>query len=314
MHDPWLGTVRPATFATMAGLLATPSGPRRLRELLAGHRPVVAPGGYDALSARLIEEAGFAAVYMTGFGTAASLLGRPDIGLLTATEMIDNARRIAGCVAIPVVADADTGYGNPLNVIRTVRDYERAGVAGIHLEDQAMPKRCGHLAGKVLVPAAEMVAKIRAAVDARNDPDFVLIARTDARAVDGLDAALDRASRYLDAGADVLFVEAPEDESEIERIARTFAGVPLLFNWAEGGRTPPVSLDWLGQLGYRIVIFPIGTLLSAATAIRSFLATLVRDGSPTALLGSLPTIPEFVDTLGMNEIRELEARFSDHRD
>lgn len=295
----------------MARLLEAPSGPRRLRELLSAGRIVVAPGAYDALSARLVEEAGFPCVYMTGFGTAASLLGRPDIGLLSGTEMVDNARRIAGCVAVPVVADADTGYGNPINVIRTVRDYERAGVAGIHLEDQVMPKRCGHLSGKVLVPVGEMVAKVRAAVEARIDPDFVIIARTDARAVEGLQDALDRAARYLDAGADVLFVEAPEDDEEIEAIAHRFRGVPLLFNWAEGGRTPPVSLDILERLGFRIVIFPIGTLLSAATGMRAFLATLRNEGTPASMLAGLPGIPEFVDALGMAEVQGLEARYTD---
>jgi 2,3-dimethylmalate lyase len=295
----------------MSGLLQAPSGPRQLRTLLALSDPVVAPGAYDALSARLIEEAGFPAVYMTGFGTAASLLGRPDIGLVSSGEMIDNARRIAGCVAVPVIADADTGYGNPINVIRTVRDYERAGVAGIHLEDQVMPKRCGHLSGKVVVPPGDMAAKIRAAVAARADPDFVVIARTDARAVEGIHGALDRAARYLEAGADVLFIEAPENDEEIELIARTFAGVPLLFNWAEGGRTPPISLSRLSELGFRIIIFPIGALLSAATAIRSFLATLRRDGTPGAVLATIPTIAEFVDTLGMAEVRDLESRFGD---
>jgi 2,3-dimethylmalate lyase len=293
----------------MAGLLEAPSGSRRLRELLAGDVVVVAPGAYDALSARLIEEAGFPAVYMTGFGTAASLLGRPDIGLVSGSEMVDNARRISGCVAIPVLADADTGYGNPINVIRTVRDYERAGVAGVHLEDQMMPKRCGHLSGKVLVPAGEMAAKVRAAVAARIDPDFVVVARTDARSVEGLNAALDRAAQYLEAGADMLFIEAPENEEEISTIARAFTGVPLLFNWAEGGRTPPVNLARLGELGFRMVIFPVGALLSAATAIRSFLAALRRDGTPGALLTKLPTIAEFVDTLGMAEVRDLETRF-----
>jgi carboxyvinyl-carboxyphosphonate phosphorylmutase len=294
----------------MAGLLQAPSGPRQLRELLARGELVVAPGAYDSLSARLIEAAGFPAVYMTGFGTAASLLGRPDIGLVSATEMVDHARRIAAGVSVPVIADADTGYGNPINVIRTVRDYERAGVAGIHLEDQMMPKRCGHMSGKVLVPVGEMVAKVRAAVSARTDPDFVLIARTDARAVEGMDAALDRAGRYLEAGADVLFVEAPEDEEEVGVIARAFAGVPLLFNWAEGGRTPPVTADRLRQLGFRIVIFPIGALLSAAVAVRSYLATLRRDGTPEAVLPQLPTISEFADLLGMAEVRDLETRFA----
>lgn len=294
----------------MADLLHTPASPRRLRELLSGSAPVLAPGAYDALSARLIEAAGFPCVYMTGFGTAASMLGRPDIGLVTGTEMVDNARRIVGAVGVPVVADADTGYGNPLNVIRTVLDFERAGVAGIHLEDQAMPKRCGHLSGKVLVPQDEMVAKVRAAVSARTDADFVIIARTDARAVEGLEGALRRAAAYRDAGADVLFVEAPETEAEIERVAAELAGVPLLFNWAEGGRTPPVSLERLGELGFRLVIFPIGALLSAATAMRSFLDELRRDGTPAGLLAGLPTLPAFVELMGMPEVRDLEQRFS----
>jgi carboxyvinyl-carboxyphosphonate phosphorylmutase len=293
----------------MAGLLEASSGPRRLRQLLATGETVVAPGAYDALSARLIEEAGFPAVYMTGFGTAASLLGRPDIGLLTGSEMIDNGRRIAGCVGIPVIADADTGYGNLINVIRTVREYERAGVAGIHLEDQVMPKRCGHLTGKALVPAAEMVAKVRAAVAARTDPDFVVIARTDARAVEGMGAALDRAARYCDAGADVLFVEAPENTQEVERIADTFTGIPLLFNWAESGRTPPISMARLTELGFRIVILPVGPLLSAATGVRAYLARLREGGTPEAVLPDLPTIADFVDTLGMAEVRDLESRF-----
>ncbi len=292
----------------MAGLLHMPAPPRRLRELLAGPTPVLAPGAYDALSARLVEAAGFGCVYMTGFGTAAGLLGRPDIGLLTATEMVDNARRIAAAVGVPVVADADTGYGNPLNVIRTVSDYERAGVAGIHLEDQVMPKRCGHLSGKAVVAAEDMVAKIKAAVAARTDPDFVLIARTDARAVNGLDDALRRAGAYLDAGADVLFVEAPQSEAEVRRVAHEFSGVPLLFNWVEGGRTPPLTLQQLGELGFRMVIFPIGPLLAATAAMRSYLAQL-HDGVPSQRADA-PTLEQFVELIGMSEVRQLEQRFS----
>jgi carboxyvinyl-carboxyphosphonate phosphorylmutase len=305
-----LPVARARYVSLVADLLHVPERPRRLRELLAGAKPVLAPGAYDALSARLVEAAGFPCVYMTGFGTAAALLGRPDIGLVSGTEMVDNARRIAGAVAVPVIADADTGYGNPLNVIRTVRDFERAGVAGIHLEDQVMPKRCGHLDGKVLVPTDEMAAKVRAAVAARVDDDFMIIARTDARAVDGMDAALRRASAYLDAGADVLFVEAPESEAEIERVAGEFEGVPLLFNWAEGGRTPPVSLERLHQLGFSLVIFPIGALLSAATAVRAYLEALRRDGTPQGELAGLPTLGEFVESMGMPEVRDLEQRFS----
>lgn len=291
----------------MGELLGVPARPRGLRELLGAAEPVLAPGAYDALSARLVEQAGFSCVYMTGFGTAASLLGRPDVGLLTATEMVDNARRMAGAVGVPVIADADTGYGNPLNVIRTVVDYERAGIAGIHLEDQVMPKRCGHLSGKVLVPQEEMVAKVKAAVAARDDPDFVLIARTDARAVEGLEPALRRAAAYVEAGADVLFIEAPESEADVERIAQEFAGVPLLFNWVDGGRTPPVPLDRLATLGFRLVIFPIGGLLAATAAVRSYLDAL-RHGRMA--FERLPTLSDFVELIGMAEVRELEQRFS----
>ena len=192
----------------------------------------LAPGCYDPLGARLIEEAGFPAAYMTGFGTAAGRLGRPDVGLLTLSEMVDNARRIAEAVDIPVIADADTGYGNPLNVIRTVREYEAAGVAAIHLEDQVMPKKCGHMEGKELIAAGDMAAKVSAAVAARRSSDFLIIARTDACAVEGLSGALARAQQYRDAGADVLFVEAPQSTEEIRDIAKRFAGVPLLFNYA----------------------------------------------------------------------------------
>jgi 2-methylisocitrate lyase-like PEP mutase family enzyme len=245
---------------------------------------------------------------MTGFGTAAGLLGRPDIGLLSGTEMVDNARRIAGAVTIPVVADADTGYGNPLNVIRTVTDYERAGVAGIHLEDQVAPKRCGHLSGKQVIAQHDMVAKIKAAVAARNDPDFVHIARTDARAVHGIDEALRRASAYLDAGADVLFVEAPQTEAEIERVAREFAGIPLLFNWVDGGRTPTLGMQQHGELGFRLVIITIGPLLSATAAMRSYLDDLRRGILPEA--ADAPTLQQFVEFIGMPEVGELEQRFS----
>src|SRR5215471_10643282 len=200
-----------------------------LRKLLEGSEPILAPGAYDALSARLIEAAGFTAVYMTGFGTSASLLGRPDVGLLGMSEMVDNARRIVQAVGVPVIADADTGYGNPLNVVRTVHEYEQAGVAAIHIEDQVAPKKCGHMEGKQLVPVEDMLAKLRAAVAARRT-DLVLIARTDARAVEGMDGALQRAKLYREAGADVIFFEAPQSEAEIETVAKQLAGVPLLFN------------------------------------------------------------------------------------
>ena len=297
----------------MADLLRTPPAPRaRLRALLAGPGPVVAPGAYDALTARLVEQAGFDVVYMTGFGTTASLVGRPDVGLLTATEMADNARRIVAAVDVPVIADADTGYGNAVNVVRTVQTYEQAGVAGLHLEDQVMPKRCGHMSGKAVIGTDEMVGRIRAAAAARRDPDLVLIARTDAVAVEGLDAAVARARAYADAGADLLFVEAPTDEDAIARVAAALRGVaPLVFNWAEGGRTPPLPLARVAELGFSLVLFPIGTLLAATAGVRALLATLRADGTPAAALPDLPAFGEFTDLIGLPEIQELEARFGD---
>lgn len=295
----------------MGDLLHAPAAPRaRLRELLAGAGPVVAPGSYDALSARLVEQAGFDVVYMSGFGSAASLIGRPDVGLLSGSEMIDNARRIVAAVDVPVIADADTGYGNAINVLRTVQDYEQAGVAGIQLEDQVMPKKCGHISGKAVVGVDEMAGKIRAAVAARRDPDFVLIARTDAAAVEGVDAAVDRARAYADAGADVLFVEAPTSEDDIARVAGQLRDVaPLVFNWAEGGRTPPLSLPRIAELGYSLVLFPVGTLLAATAGMQALLATLRADGTPAAALPGLPTLPGFTDLVGLPEVRALEERF-----
>jgi 2,3-dimethylmalate lyase len=278
----------------MAELLGgRPDGPARLRELLAGGEPVVAPGAYDALTAQLVESTGFSAVYMTGFGVTASLLGRPDVGLLTMTEMVQTARRIVSAVGVPVIADADTGYGNALNVVRTVAEYEAAGVAGIHLEDQVAPKRCGHLEGKQVVPAETMVDR----------------ARTDARAVEGLDAAVERARAYRDAGADALFVEALQDESEIETVAAEFRDTPLLFNWAEGGKTPPTGLPRLRELGFRLVITPLSTLLATTRAVQQVLSRIAQDGTPISAVDDLPGLNEFVDLVGMAEIQEIGDRF-----
>lgn len=291
-------------------LTRRPGGAARLRALLDSGEIIVAPGAFDPLAARLVEEAGFPAVYMTGFGTSAALIGRPDVGLLTMTEMAGNAGRIADCVDIPVIADADTGYGNPLNVIRTVAAYEAAGVAGIHLEDQVSPKKCGHLDGKQVIPAAEMAQKVRAAVEARTQPEFVIIARTDARAMEGLDAAIERARMYRDAGADVLFVEAVLNEDEAAAVADAFPGVPLLFNWAEGGKTPPIGLGRLTELGYRIVIFPISTLLAATAAMRQILREIAQAGTPAAALRDLPAFGDFLEFIGLPEVREAEQRYA----
>jgi len=293
-----------------ARLTRRPGGPARLRALLDSGQTIVAPGAFDPLSARLVEEAGFPAVYMTGFGTSAALIGRPDVGLLTMTEMAGNAGRIAACVDIPVIADADTGYGNPLNVIRTVGAYEAAGVAGIHIEDQVAPKKCGHMEGKLVIPAEEMVQKVRAAVEARTQPDFVIIARTDARAPEGLERALQRGRMYRAAGADALFIEALTSEAEAREAIEAFPGVPLLFNWAEGGKTPPISLERVKELGYRIVIFPIAALLAATGGMRRILREIAQAGTPAAAMSELPTFAEFVDFIGLPQVREAEQRYA----
>ncbi len=294
----------------MAGLIQRNAGPGQLRKMLARPQPVLAPGAYDALSARLVEEAGFGAAYMTGFGTAASLLGRPDVGLLTMSEMVDNARRIVRAVEVPVIADADNGYGNPINVIRTVQEYEAAGVSAIHIEDQIFPKKCGHMEGKQVIEASEMVEKVHAAAEARRSEEFVIIARTDARAVEGIDGALERARRYREAGADVLFVEAPQSEEEIAAVAEAFPEVPLLFNWVESGKTPPMPLERLKELGFRLIIFPVSTLLAATVSVREILARIHTEGTPTRAMNQLLPLGDFIDFIGLPEIRKLEERFS----
>ena len=280
--------------------------PSRLRALLSRPEPLLVPGAYDALSARLVEHAGFDAVYLTGFGATASLLGLPDVGLLSLPDMVDSAGRMARAVDVPLISDADTGYGNAINVARAVQQFERAGVAAVHLEDQVAPKRCGHMSGKQVVPVDEMVEKLRAAVAARRDPDFVLIARTDARAVEGLDAALERARAYRDAGADVLFVEAPETEAEVVEVAAAFPDTPLLFNWVERGRTPMLPLARIAELGFAIVIFPVATLFSATTGMQRYLSELRTSGTPLAALDDAVDFDAFTDLVGLPEIRAFE--------
>lgn len=281
----------------------------RLRALMKEGRCLVAPGVADALAARLVALEGFDVAYMTGFGTSLTRLGMPDVGLLTATEMVDNAYRIADACGLPLVADADTGYGNPINMRRTIRDYEKAGVAGVHIEDQAWPKRCGHLAGKRVIPAAEMAAKIRAACDARHDPDFLIIARSDAIAVEGLEAALDRGASYREAGADMLFIEAPVGRAEVERVARHFAGVPLLYNMAASGKTPDLPVDELGRLGFRLAIYPNWVILAAIPAMQRLLRELKKGGGIGSLRDEMATFKQFTDIAGLPEIQALEQRY-----
>jgi carboxyvinyl-carboxyphosphonate phosphorylmutase len=278
-----------------------------LRQLLREPGIIVAPGAYDCLTAKLIERQGFAAVYMTGAGTALSRLGQPDIGLATLSEMTANAAALAAVVSVPVIADADTGYGGALNVYRTVREYERAGVAAIHIEDQVFPKRCGHLDGKQVVPTEEMVVKLRAAVEARTDDDFVLIARTDALAVTGLDDTLRRCHAYAEAGADVLFVEAVRTPEEIERLVREVQ-VPLLYNFVEHGKSPLVPVEELQRLGFKLVIFPGSIMLAVLPLVQQILTEIGRRGTTEALLGRMTNVVELFETMGLSEMLAWDVR------
>ena len=256
------------------------ASPQALGARLAAQEIVVAPGVYDALSALLVQQAGFETAYLSGASLAYTRFGRPDIGLIGMREVADTVTAIRERIDIDLVVDADTGYGNALNVIRTVREFERAGATAIQLEDQDLPKRCGHLAGKSLVSADEMVGKLKAAVDTRRDGDTVILARTDAIAVEGYDAAIERAERYLEAGADVLFIEAPENREQMVDMNRRFAGrAPLLANMVEGGKTPVSGADDLQSLGYSIVIFPGGTVRAVSFVMQEYMAHLRETGS-----------------------------------
>jgi 2-methylisocitrate lyase-like PEP mutase family enzyme len=281
----------------------------RLRALVDRRAGLVVPGAYDGVSARLVERAGFEAVYLTGYGTSAARLGLPDLGFAGLAEMADAVRHLAAAVGIPLIADADTGYGGPLAVQRTVRAYQAAGAAALHLEDQVWPKRCGHLAGKEVVPAEEMVAKLAAAVAARTDPDLLLIARTDAIAVSGFDDALARARAYAAAGADVLFVEAPTTLEQVEAIPKSL-DAPCLFNYVpRGGRSPLPPLGRLAELGYAVVILPVQTLFAASHAMQAYLASLRRGAEPAALDGGLVAFAEFNALVGAERMLADEARF-----
>lgn len=283
---------------------------RTLRELVARKNGLVVPGAYDGVSARLVERAGFEAVYMTGFGTSASRLGLPDLGYAGLAEMADHARNLAAAVSIPLIADADTGYGNALGVRRTVQAYEAAGVAALHIEDQVAPKRCGHLSGHQIVPLGEFAGKIRAAVEARRDPDLMIIARTDAISAVGFDEALRRGEAAARAGADVLFVEAPRDEAQVERVARAF-DVPLLYNYASGGRSPLLPFPRLRALGYAIVILPVDTLLVATKAMAGYLAQVRAQDSAQALAAAGLSFGEFNTLIGATEQMALADRYRD---
>ena len=281
----------------------------RLRKMLNEPGIIVAPGAYDCLTAKIIEREGFPAVYMTGAGTSVSRLGMPDLGLASVSEMVANAASIAATVDVPLIADADTGYGGTLNVRRTIRQYESAGVAAVHIEDQESPKRCGHLDDKRVVSTEEMVRRLRAAVDARTDDDFVIIARTDALAVTDWDDTMARCEAYLEAGADVLFVEALRTAEQAEQVVRTF-DVPMLYNFIETGKSPRLSASQLEEMGYKIVIFPV----SAFTMVGEMVTRLMRDlkerGTTERMVDSMVELEECFDMVGLHEMLSIDAAYA----
>jgi len=282
--------------------------PRRLSKLLARDEILVAPGAHDVLTARIIEQEGFECVYMTGYGTAASVLGRPDVGLLTMTEMVSRAAQMVEAVDIPVIADADTGYGNVLNVTRTVREYEKAGVACLQIEDQVSPKKCGHMLGRQVIPAEEMCAKISAACDSRHDPEFMVMARTDARTTHGVEEAIERGLAYEKAGADILFIESVESVDEMRLVTSSFE-VPVLANMLEHGRTPLLSAEQLQAIGYDLVIFCVASVYTAARAIKDLMRTLKQHGTTAPCLEDMITFEQFNEIVGIREVLEIEQKY-----
>jgi 2,3-dimethylmalate lyase len=279
----------------------------KLKKMIENGEFVQAPGIYDALGARIVEANDFNAVYMTGYGTAASHFAYPDIGLLTMTEMVENAFRIACAVQIPLIADADTGYGNPINVVRTVREYEKAGVAAIHIEDQVWPKKCGHMEGKKVIEAHEMIAKIKAAVDTRKDENFLIIIRTDALAIEGLDKAIERAHLYTEAGADILFVEAPVSREQVEKIPQLLPAIPLLLNLAP--RTPNFSVQEMKDMGYSIALYPGICLAGAIAGCTQEIKILKETGKQKDFKELISSFSEINNFLGLQYYSSLEEKY-----
>jgi 2-methylisocitrate lyase-like PEP mutase family enzyme len=279
-----------------------------LKTLLTGEALAMAPGAPDALTARLIESAGFPVVYMTGFGATASLTGCPDVGILTQTEMTTHARNMVRAVKVPVIADADTGYGGPANIERTVREYLQAGVAAIHIEDQAAPKRCGHMAGIKLVSVEEMTGRLKVAIEARGNADLLIIGRTDALAAVGRDEAIRRASRYREAGVDLVFVDAMKTIADAEAVAREVPG-PLMISIVEGHETTRLLPQDLKSLGYALALYPLSPLFAATRAVGEVLRSLRRDGSTLAEAGRIATYAEFSEWVRLDHFRSLDDRF-----
>lgn len=280
----------------------------KLRELMKTAAPVIAPGAYDGISARLVEQAGFPAVYATGGGMARST-GIPDLGLMSLSDIISRLETMVDAVSIPLIGDADTGHGNALNAQHAVRAFQRVGVAGVHLEDQVFPKRCGHYDDKSIVSTHEMVQKIKAVKDASEDPDFVLIARTDGLAVEGYDKTIERGNAYMEAGADVIFVEAPTSVEQIERIAKDLP-YPKLINMFHGGKTPLVATDRLGELGYDLVIIPSDTQRAAIKAMQETLAAIAKDGHSGAMQDHMVTFKQREEIIGTAAYLERDKKYA----
>lgn len=282
----------------------------KFKELLRTEKSILLPVAHDALTARIIEKVGFKAFALGGFGIAASRFGIPDLGLLSFSEMLQSVREISNSVSIPMLADADTGYGGVLNIFRTVKEYEKAGAALMFIEDQTFPKRCGHLNGKEVIPPEEMVAKIKVAVKARTDKDFLIVARTDAAAIEGIDGAIKRGNLYAKAGADVVFVEAPETLEELTLIPKQITSVPLLTNMMEGGKTPVLPQKELEEMGYKLIAWPISTLLASAKASELVLGELLKNGTTKGVNESLTSFSEIKELLDLPSYNDLEKSLS----
>ena len=279
-----------------------------VKQILGRSGPLVVAGVYDALGAKIVQKAGFEAAFQTGYGTSASLLGMPDYGFVGASEVVDNARRICNSVQIPVIIDADTGYGNALSVWKLVRDLESAGASGIFLEDQRWPKRCGHMSGKEVIPQAEYETKLQAALDARSSKDFVIVARTDSRATDGMDEALERARRNMEVGADIIFIEAPRSIDEMRRIGREI-NAPLVANMIEWGATPLVDSADLYEIGFNLILYPLALLYASARAAMDVARTLRETGTTRGMEDRMIDFGQFNDLVNLPGFRDMEQRY-----
>ncbi len=271
-------------------------------------KPLVFPGVYDAITARVAQKAGFEAMFQTGYGTSAALLGMPDYGFIGPTETTENARRICKSVSVPVIVDADTGYGNPLSVWKLVNELESLGAAGIFLEDQKWPKRCGHMIGKEVVPKEEYIEKLRAALDARKSKDFIIVARTDARATEGLDGAIERGLLYKEIGADAVFVEAPKSVEEMKKIGKSIKA-PLVANMIEGGATPVLSSKELHKMGFNLILYPLSVLYANTYATLQILKELRKSGTTLKLKKSLVNFDQFNDIVDLSKFKKMESKY-----